>query len=126
MQISNVMPDLVLVVRHELREGGIARRPQGNSTEVAYAVATADLDKCGGVRVCAASVKVGYGLRVPIQLAASKQITAGAVALLRGDDDFDFARVHTTRMTWSEDLFYAACTSGLVACTAVVVAAGDG
>ena len=96
MQISNVMPEVVrnleLVVRHELREGGIARRPQGNSKEVAYAVATADLDKCGGVRVFAASVKVGYGLGVPVQLVASTQITAGAVALLRGDDEFDFAR----------------------------------
>ena len=74
MQISFVVPDevrnLVLVVRHELREGGIARRPQGNAEEVAYAVATADLDKCGGACVFAASVKVGYGLGVPVQLAA--------------------------------------------------------
>ena len=95
MQISFVVPDevrnLVLVVRHELREGGIARRPQGNAEEVAYAVATADLDKCGGACVFAASVKVGYGLCVPVQLSAIEQ-TAGAVALLLGDDDCDFAR----------------------------------
>ena len=95
MQISFVVPDevrnLVLVVRHELREGGIARRPQGNAEEVAYAVVTADLDECGGVRVFAASVKVGYGLRVPVQLSAIEQ-TAGAVALLLGDDDCDFDR----------------------------------